>query len=151
MASRQPWCQVVLARSPAKGAGSQPQGNPTYMCHIEHEKPSPFEEAYANIHVHVCEHELTECGFFARVVAPEVFLRPLTDKFSRLAMQLLARYTSWLKQGTSTAEGAPEPTSEGQVRHDQRTLQLIKGGFLTCNIVAHFTHVAMCGCCQASP
>ncbi len=43
-----------------------------------------------------------------RSLAEEVFLRPLADKFGRLLLQLLARYSSWLRLGTSQAEATAE-------------------------------------------
>lgn len=42
-----------------------------------------------------------------RCVAPDVFLRSLADKFTRLALQLLARYAAWLSQGLAAAEQPP--------------------------------------------
>lgn len=42
-----------------------------------------------------------------RCVAPDVFLRPLADKFARLALQLLARYAAWLAQGLAANEPPP--------------------------------------------
>lgn len=49
--------------------------------------------------------------FSDRVLSEEVFLRPLADKFSRLALQLLARYASWLKLGGSS-EGVGHPAEQ---------------------------------------
>ena len=51
----------------------------------------------------------------SRVLSPDVFLRPLADKFARLALQLLARYTSWLKLGSMASEeqgASPQPQPE---------------------------------------
>ena len=45
-----------------------------------------------------------------RCVAAEVFLRPLADKFARLALQLLARYTAWLAAGVVAPPQPPAPT-----------------------------------------
>jgi hypothetical protein len=42
-----------------------------------------------------------------RCLAPDVFLRPLADKFTRLALQLVARYAGWL------SSGARQPTDGG--------------------------------------
>lgn len=49
-----------------------------------------------------------------RSLASEVFLHPLADKFGRLLLQLLARYSSWLRLGTSQAEPNAE-SAEQQV------------------------------------
>jgi hypothetical protein len=35
-----------------------------------------------------------------RCLAADVFLRPLADKFMRLALQLVARYAGWLGSGS---------------------------------------------------
>ena len=42
-----------------------------------------------------------------RCVAQDVFLRPLADKFARLALQLLARYNAWLAAGLAAPPGSP--------------------------------------------
>ena len=47
-------------------------------------------------------------GAMGRVLDPGVFLQPLGDKFMRLALQLLARYSSWLTAGLQQP-GASEP------------------------------------------
>ena len=54
------------------------------------------------------------CLRVRRVLDPGVFLQPLGDKFVRLTLQLLARYTSWLAAGLQQPE-APEaaPASDG--------------------------------------
>ncbi len=39
-----------------------------------------------------------------RCLAADVFLRPLADKFTRLALQLVARYAGWLSSGTGDSE-----------------------------------------------
>lgn len=61
------------------------------------------------------------CDSPSRSVSEEVFLRPLTDKFSRLLLQLLARYSSWLRLATSSAEDTVNASSnERQVVLDYR-------------------------------
>ena len=47
------------------------------------------------------------------MLASEIFLRPLADRFVRLALQLLARYTSWLSEGLQQPEAEPAPAQEG--------------------------------------
>ena len=39
-----------------------------------------------------------------RCLAADVFLRPLADKFTRLALQLVARYAWWLSSGAGDSE-----------------------------------------------
>lgn len=49
-----------------------------------------------------------------------MFLQPLADRFMRLVLQLLARYTSWLAAGLQQPESAPFLPQEGsaeQARH----------------------------------
>jgi conserved oligomeric Golgi complex subunit 2 len=48
-----------------------------------------------------------------RCLAADVFLRPLADKFTRLALQLVARYAGWLSRGT--ADSAPGGTDTDKV------------------------------------
>ncbi len=49
-----------------------------------------------------------------RCVAPDVFLRPLADKFARLALQLLARYNAWLAAGLAAPPGPPADAQQQQ-------------------------------------
>ena len=62
-----------------------------------------------------CQGELA-----CRVLDPGVFLQPLADRFMRLVLQLLARYTSWLAAGLQQSESTPLTPQEGsaeQARH----------------------------------
>jgi len=43
-----------------------------------------------------------------------VFLRPLADKFARLALQLLARYNAWLAAGLAAPPGSPPDAQQQQ-------------------------------------
>lgn len=61
-----------------------------------------------------------------RCLAADVFLRPLADKFARLALQLVARYTGWLRTGI----GQPNDGSTDTVR--------------TTNILSQVSHAASC-------
>ena len=42
-----------------------------------------------------------------------MFLRPLSDKFARLVLQLLARYCSWLRLGVGSKEEGPAAEPAG--------------------------------------
>lgn len=61
-----------------------------------------------------------------KVVAQDVFLRPLADKFARLALQLAARYVSWLRGGPhgDTNGGSGANLSDG-VPDTQQVITLL--------------------------
>lgn len=48
-----------------------------------------------------------------RCLAPDVFLRPLADKFARLALQLAARYAAWLQGGAGNDGAAGHQQQQG--------------------------------------
>lgn len=58
-----------------------------------------------------------------RCISPDVTLRPLADKFARLALQLLARYATWLTQGLATVPPplSPPSTTESTVGSVSKT------------------------------
>lgn len=54
-----------------------------------------------------------------RCTAPDVWLPPLADRLVRLALQLLARYATWLRAGLearSSAAYSTDPAQPAQVR-----------------------------------
>lgn len=52
-------------------------------------------------------------ALLGRCLAPDVFLRPLADKFARLALQLAARYAAWLQGGVSNDGAAGHQQQQG--------------------------------------
>lgn len=48
----------------------------------------------------------------SRCLAPDVFLRPLADKFAKLTLQLVARYSGWLAAGLAARAGKQSGTSD---------------------------------------
>ena len=56
-----------------------------------------------------------------RCVAPDVFLAPLADRFVRLALQLVARYASWLAAGLAARTSPDEAPPPEQVGPAQRS------------------------------
>lgn len=69
-----------------------------------------------------------------KVVSRDVFLRPLADKFARLALQLAARYASWLRGGLSGGESngdSAAKVSDG-VSDTQQVIALLLIELLTC-------------------
>ena len=49
-----------------------------------------------------------------RCLAPDVFVRPLADKFARLALQLVARYAAWLQGGLGGDSAADHRQQGGE-------------------------------------